>query len=110
MSLMRAGPDHGVGKAVDRRVGCKAVQPFQHDVRPARGVAGVLGVAVRFDSLDCADDLKRRQAEAKAKEIISSVQGTSALEGQAVDDSVLGRAIESALHEFLGSNRKLWAS
>ena len=44
-----------------------------------------LGLTLRLDSRMDVRDLKREQAEQKAKKLVSLVQGTSGLEGQAVD-------------------------
>ncbi len=57
-----------------------------------------------------ARDLKREQAERKARKLVSLVQGTSGLEGQAVDGQTLESMVERTTHELLaGSNRRLWS-
>jgi transcriptional regulator with XRE-family HTH domain len=69
-----------------------------------------LGLALRFDSRVDTRDLKREQAERKAKRLVALVQGTSALEGQAVDEKFVESMVEQTTHELLaGSKRKLWS-
>jgi transcriptional regulator with XRE-family HTH domain len=48
-------------------------------------VAESLATELRLDSTVDSRDLKREQAERKAKRLVALVQGTSGLEGQAVD-------------------------
>lgn len=73
-------------------------------------IAESLGLGLRFDSKVDARKLKREQAERKAKKLVALVQGTSALEGQAVDEKAVASMIEQTTHELLaGSNRKLWS-
>jgi hypothetical protein len=55
-------------------------------------------------------DLRRKQAERKAKRLVALVQGTSGFEGQAVDEKVVESLIEQTTHELLaGSARRLWS-
>ena len=50
-----------------------------------------------------------RQAEAKAKAIVRMVQGTSALESQAVDSDTYEQMVKQTMHELMaGSGRRLW--
>jgi transcriptional regulator with XRE-family HTH domain len=73
-------------------------------------IAESLGLVLRFDSTVDARDLKREQAARKAKKLVALVQGTSALEGQAVDQKTVESMIEQTTHELLaGSKRKLWS-
>tara|TARA_R110002072_G_scaffold260238_1_gene418737 strand:- start:907 stop:1287 length:381 start_codon:yes stop_codon:yes gene_type:complete len=76
--------------------------------------ANVLAVAEAFGvsiTLSVDEDIRRKRAEVKARQIISMVQGTSALEAQALSESQIERMVEKTVHELLaGSNRKLWAS
>ena len=72
-------------------------------------LAGELGVAVRFEE-DDVHALRRQQAEKKADRILAMVQGTSALESQAVSQETMRDLRERTINELLaGSNRKLWA-
>ena len=69
-----------------------------------------LGLGLRFDSTIDARDLKREQAVRKAKKLIALVQGTSGLEGQAVDKKTVDSMVEQTTHELLaGSKRRLWS-
>ena len=73
-------------------------------------IAESLGLALRFDSRVDTPDLKREQAERKAKKLVALVQGTSALEGQAVDQKQVKSMVEQTTHELLaGSKRRLWS-
>ena len=73
-------------------------------------IAESLGLGLRFDSKIDTRDLKREQAERKAKKLVALVQGTSGLEGQAVDEESVELMVEQTTHELLaGSKRKLWS-
>jgi transcriptional regulator with XRE-family HTH domain len=73
-------------------------------------IAESLGLGLRFDSKVDARKLKREQAERKAKKLVALVQGTSGLEGQAVDEKAIESMVEQTTHELLaGSKRKLWS-
>ena len=73
-------------------------------------IAEALGLAIRFDSKVDPRTLKREQAQRKAKRLVAMVQGTSGLEGQAVDDQAFEAMVEQTTHELLaGSKRKLWS-
>jgi transcriptional regulator with XRE-family HTH domain len=73
-------------------------------------IAECLGLALRFDSEVATPELKREQAERKAKKLVALVQGTSGLEGQAVDRETIESMIEQTTHELLaGSKRRLWS-
>lgn len=54
-------------------------------------------------------DFKRQEAARKAEWAARQVQGTSALEAQAVSDETQAHIKEAALHDLLaGSARRLW--
>jgi transcriptional regulator with XRE-family HTH domain len=73
-------------------------------------IAESLGLGLRFDYKVDTRDLKREQAERKAKRLVALVQGTSGLEGQAVDEMSVESMVEQTAHELLaGSKRKLWS-
>jgi transcriptional regulator with XRE-family HTH domain len=73
-------------------------------------IAESLGLRLRLDSRVDTPDLKREQAERKAKKLVALVQGTSALEGQAVDEKQVKSMVEQTTHELLaGSKRRLWS-
>lgn len=72
-------------------------------------IAQVLGVSITLQPEDL-NTVRRRQAERKATELVAMVQGTSALEAQAMDDPALASLKEKAVRDLLkGSSRKLWA-
>lgn len=73
-------------------------------------IADSLGLALRIDSEVAPQELKQEQAERKAKRLVSLVQGTSGLEGQAVDRQTIATMVERTTHELLtGPSRKLWS-
>ena len=73
-------------------------------------VAHALGCSFDLDEPDV-DELCNQQARKKAEQIARLVQGTSALESQAVDAETYRRLVEKSYHELLaGSRRRLWAS
>lgn len=74
-------------------------------------VATALGVQI--DNAPAIDvyDIKYQQAVAKATKLVGLVQGTSALEAQAVPREQLENMIQQLVHELMaGSPRKLWAT
>jgi predicted transcriptional regulator len=73
-------------------------------------LARELGVGVHFDDEVDIRTIRRRQAEKKAERILAIVQGSSALEDQAVSRETLRDLREKTIHELLaGPDRKLWA-
>jgi transcriptional regulator with XRE-family HTH domain len=73
-------------------------------------IAEALGLAIRFDSRVDPQTLKREQARQKAKRLVALVQGTSGLEGQALDRKSVASMVEQTTHDLLvGSKRKLWS-
>ena len=73
-------------------------------------VAEALGSSLGLNETD-PEELRRQQARRKAEEVARLVQGTSALESQAVDAQTYNRLIEKSYHELLaGSKRRLWSA
>jgi transcriptional regulator with XRE-family HTH domain len=73
-------------------------------------IAKSLGLSLRFVSELAPHMLKREQAERKAKKLVALVQGTSGLDGQAVDRATVESMVEKTAHELLaGSKRRLWS-
>jgi transcriptional regulator with XRE-family HTH domain len=73
-------------------------------------IAESLGLALRLDSKVAPPELKREQAERKARKLVALVQGTSGLEGQAVDRETIESMVEQTTQELLaGSKRRLWS-
>jgi predicted transcriptional regulator len=66
--------------------------------------------SIKFDSSVDAQALRERQARKKAKKLVGMVQGTSALEGQAIGEADYQAMVDSTYHELLaGSNHRLWS-
>ena len=73
-------------------------------------IADALGLAPSFADSVRAVDLREQQARQKAQRLVGIVQGTSGLEGQAVDERTIERMVRQTVHELLtGTKRKLWA-
>jgi len=57
------------------------------------------------------EELRYREADAKARRLVQLLQGTSALEEQGLDKAEIERLVSKARQELLdGTNRRLWAS
>ncbi len=57
-----------------------------------------------------AQEVLEQQARKKAERLVGMVQGTSALEAQAVSSRHIGQMIKKTIQELLaGSRRRLWA-
>ena len=73
-------------------------------------IANALGLSLALGE-SSADQLCRQQARKKARQMARLVQGTSALESQAVDEKTYNRLVEKAFREILaGPKRKLWSA
>lgn len=73
-------------------------------------VADALGVNFAGAPSEDISAMRERQARAKAKTLVGLVQGTSALEGQAVDPTEIKLMEQRTVAELLsGSPRRLWA-
>jgi transcriptional regulator with XRE-family HTH domain len=72
-------------------------------------IADALGVCAGFAPRVKADRLRYEQARQKAKRLVRMVQGTSGLEGQAVDADAIRSLEAQTVHELLaGSRQRLW--
>jgi transcriptional regulator with XRE-family HTH domain len=72
-------------------------------------IATALGFDATFSPTATARDMRRAQAQTKARRLVAFVQGTSGLEAQAVDSEQLEEMTERAANELLaGSPRRLW--
>jgi len=72
-------------------------------------VADALGVNFSGAPSEDVPSMRERQARAKARTLVGLVQGTSALEGQAVDRTALELMEQRTVAELLsGPSRKLW--
>ncbi len=73
-------------------------------------VAEALGAPLGMEATD-PEEMCRREARRKAEQIARLVQGTSALENQAVDAQGYERLVERSYHQLMaGSRRKLWSA
>ena len=64
-------------------------------------IAESLGLGLRFDTKVDVRKLAQEQAERKATKLVALVQGTSGLEGQAVDEKAVESMVERTTHELL---------
>lgn len=107
MSFTMLAARSGVSEPTVKRIlgGHAAAASFAN----VAAVAQALGVSLEFGESDI-DELRREQARKKAEHIARLVQGTSALESQAVDPETYRRLVEKSYHELLaGPNRRLWS-
>ncbi len=73
-------------------------------------VARALGMEFELKSTSDAQTFAERQAQAKTEVIARMVQGTSALESQAVDSDTYRQMVSQTVHELMaGSRRRLWS-
>ncbi|MBX3387237.1 MAG: helix-turn-helix transcriptional regulator [Phycisphaeraceae bacterium] len=71
-------------------------------------VVDALGLSLDLGAAD-ADQMRRTQARKQAERVARLVQGTSALESQAVDERAYQQLVERTYHELLaGPKRRLW--
>lgn len=80
-----------------------------HAIAKALGVIVFIGYEVKIEEQDSADEFRMRQAKRKALKIVRMVQGTMALESQAVDNGAIDRMVEKTAYELLNSRRRLWS-
>lgn len=73
-------------------------------------IAQVLGMQLDAVPTIPAHEVLKQQARKKAERLVRMVQGTSALEAQAVSTQQIGQMIKKTTQELLaGSRRRLWA-
>ncbi len=73
-------------------------------------IAEALGMPLMADPIDV-EDFREQVARQKAERVARLVQGTSALEAQAVDSDQYRKLVERSMRELLtGSRRLLWTS
>jgi hypothetical protein len=66
--------------------------------------------SLKFEPTSTAQQVREKQARRKAELLVGMVQGTSALEGQAVSDAAIRAMVDSTFHKLLaGSNHRLWS-
>ncbi len=75
-----------------------------------RAVAQALGMDFELRNTCDAQAFAERQAQAKTEVIARMVQGTSALESQAVDSGTYRQMVSQTVHELMaGPRRRLWS-
>ena len=81
-------------------------------IETVTAIGDALGVPnLNFPKARPPDKMRRLQAALKARKIVGMVQGTSALEAQAVSELDKKRMIENTINELLcGPRSQLWAS
>ena len=74
------------------------------------GIAQAMGMQMDVVPIFPAHEILEQQARKKAERLVGMVQGTSALETQAVSSWHIEQMINKTVHELLaGSRRRLWA-
>jgi transcriptional regulator with XRE-family HTH domain len=73
-------------------------------------IANALGMDIEIKNTIDEQGMAEQQAQAKAESIARMVQGTSALESQAVDNETYKQIILQTCHELMaGPRRRLWS-
>ncbi len=72
-------------------------------------IAEALGMEITVVAKDRSEKLRQEQAIRKARRLVGLVQGTSALEGQGLDQQELDEMVGRTSRELLLSKRKLWS-
>jgi transcriptional regulator with XRE-family HTH domain len=68
-----------------------------------------LGIEIELKEMVGVHEFARQSAREKARRLVALVQGTSALEGQAVEEQKIDELTDHALAALLaGSRQKLW--
>jgi len=74
-----------------------------------KAVAHALGMDLELRNTVDEQDFAERQARTKAEAIVRMVQGSSALESQAVDAETYRHMVDQTVHELMaGPRRRLW--
>ncbi len=96
----------GLGQRTVQRV--LSGEEANSDFTTLARIADALGASIKFECADL-NEIRRRQAERKAERIVGMVQGTMALEAQAVEHGTVRELKERTVRDLLsGSSRKLW--
>jgi transcriptional regulator with XRE-family HTH domain len=75
-----------------------------------KAVARSLGMEIELRNTLSEQDFAEQQAQTKAEAIARMVQGTSALESQAVDADTYRQIVRQTVHDLMaGSRRRLWS-
>lgn len=96
----------GVSRATVQRILSGKSSSVSH--ASVLSVVRALGLELRLDSQASPQELKEEQARKRAKRLVALVQGTSGLEGQAVDRAAYREMVDRTVAELLsGSQRRL---
>lgn len=72
-------------------------------------MSNALGIEIELKEMVGVHEFARQSAREKARRLVALVQGTSALEGQAVEEQKIDELTDHALAALLaGSRQKLW--
>lgn len=71
-------------------------------------IAEALGMELTAEAKTRSDEFRHKQATRKARRLVRLVQGTSALEGQGLDQHEIEEMVERTSRELLPTKRKLW--
>lgn len=71
-------------------------------------IAGALDMEVTAVAHTGSDEFRQKQAMDKARRLVRLVQGTSALEGQGLDQDELEEMVKRTSRELVLTKRKLW--
>ncbi len=96
-----------------RIISGKAENPTIQNLQAVCRVLGlqlIIDDTIKAKSKRSVEELRESVAKEKAEQIVRLVQGTSALESQAVGLTAVRDMVSRTVHELLaGSSRKLWA-
>ena len=74
-------------------------------------ISNTLGIGLVLQRTTDNLDFQETEARKKAERIVRVVQGSSALEAQALDAEAVEQLVRKTVHELMaGSRRRLWAS
>jgi DNA-binding phage protein len=72
-------------------------------------ICRALGIGVALELVIKPEEIRETQAKEKARRLVGIVQGSSALEGQALDEETIADMTRQTAHELLaGSSQRLW--
>ena len=71
-------------------------------------LADALGMDILTRQQMDSEKFRQQHAERKAKKLVGLVQGTSALEAQAVSEKTIERFVRQTTRQLLASKPKLW--
>lgn len=97
---------------VNRILSGKEAHPTVANLQAIANTLGVvvrLGTTIEIEEPQTAEQFRREQAQRKAQQLVSMVQGSMALEAQGVDQNTIQEMIEQIRYELLRSPRRLWS-